>query len=130
VFSFSRIATLKLIALNCLASPERRTLHRLTLLHSYNTSQTQQLHLRAFPTDDVTRAISPPSVLSPEYSNFERRARRPIPVALRYTAWVYIRLIVEIEDSNPAEVMVCFSIAFVVCCVDSGLWDGLITRIE
>jgi hypothetical protein len=86
VYCFFRIATLDLIALNCLVSPERRTLHRLTLPHSCNISQTQQLHPHPFPADDVTRAISQPSVFSPEYSNFERRVSRPIPMTLRCTA--------------------------------------------
>ena len=69
VFCFFCIATLDLIALNCFASPERRTLHRLTLPHSCNISQTQPLHPRAFPADDATRVISQPSLFSPEYSS-------------------------------------------------------------
>jgi len=53
-----------------------------------------------------------------------------IPVAMRSKAHVCSRLFVGIAGSNSAKGMECSSRAFVVCCVGSGLCDGLIIHSE
>ena len=48
----------------------------------------------------------------------------PIPVAMWSKVCVCNFLIADIASSNPAESMEYWSLASVVCCVGSSLWDG------
>jgi hypothetical protein len=50
----------------------------------------------------------------------------PIPVDGRPKAWVCSRSIFRIAGSNPVEGMDVLSVVFVVCCVGSGLYEGLV----
>ena len=49
-------------------------------------------------------------------------------MAVRSKTWVCNCLIAGIAGSSLAEGNVIPSLVFVVCCVGSGLWDGLIIR--
>jgi hypothetical protein len=51
-------------------------------------------------------------------------------VAVRFKAYICSHLVAGIAGSNPTEGMDVPSLVFVVCCVDSGLCDELITRSE
>jgi hypothetical protein len=51
-------------------------------------------------------------------------------VALRSGVLVFSLLSAEIAGSSSAEGTECSSLVFVVCCVVSGLCDGLTTRSE
>jgi hypothetical protein len=50
-------------------------------------------------------------------------------VAARSQACVFGRSLVGIVGSNPAERHAYWSVVFAVCCVVSGLYDELITRL-
>jgi hypothetical protein len=54
----------------------------------------------------------------------------PVPVAVRSKALVTDSLTVGIECSNPAELIDVRSSVVFVCCIGSGLCDGLITHPE
>jgi DNA-directed RNA polymerase subunit RPC12/RpoP len=49
----------------------------------------------------------------------------PIPVAVRFKAYLCGRSVAGITVSNPAACMECSSLVFVVFCVCSELCDGL-----
>ena len=52
-----------------------------------------------------------------------------MPVAARYKAWVYVRLLAGIAGSNPVGVIdVCRSVVSVVCCQRSLRRADLLSR--
>ena len=59
---------------------------------------------------------------------YDKLAR--IPVAVTYKAEVCDRSFFGIAGSKHAEVIRCSSYAFVMHCVDNGLWEKLIIRSE
>jgi hypothetical protein len=60
---------------------------------------------------------------------YNTRKWKPIPVAVRSKAPVLGRSLAGIADSNSAERHAYSSLAFAVCCVVSGLFYELITRL-